>query len=388
MNALMTKSSRQHRILCVHQGGELYGSDRSFLLVVEAIRGGWPDAHVRVILAVDGPLRALLAKVADEVIIRNLCVLRLANPVSTALKGTVGLPYFVGAALREIRRVDLVYINTTVIADYMIAARFATRKCVIHVREIPKAKAMPVVRALVRESHAQIIYNSHATGRAFALPARQPQTVIHNGVAPVTDPVPLQLPGAFSRERPLKIAMLGRISDWKGQDLLIEAAAALAPQDREKLAIRIVGSAFRDAPEPVEALQRRIDAAGLTGHVTLEPFKDDPAEVYLWSDICAVPSRLPEPFGRVAVEAMSYARPVIAAGHGGLVEIVNDKADGWLFAPNDTKALARAIKNALDDPQGVGTIAEAALKQFLNKFSSETMSSKICATLRGCMNPA
>ena len=382
----MNMTEHRLRILCVHQGAELYGSDRSFLQVVESIRRGWPNAHLRVILAADGPLRALLEKVADEVVIRNLCVLRLANPISTISKGTIGLPYFVGAALREIRRADLVYINTTVIADYMIAARFYPRKCVIHVREIPKSKAMPVVRCLVRESRARIIYNSHATEHAFALPARQPQTVIHNGVAPVAAPKLLELPQTFSRERPLRIAMLGRISDWKGQDLLIDSAASLAPQDRERLAIRIVGSTFGNAIEPNVALQLKIDAAGLTDYVTLEPFKDDPTDVYLWSDICAVPSRLPEPFGRVAVEAMSHARPVIAAGHGGLVEIVNDKADGWLFTPNDTQALATAIKSALDDPSGVATIAEAALKTFLDKFSSETMSSKICATLESYMN--
>lgn len=116
-------SSARPRVLCVHQGGELYGSDRSFLASVEAIRAGWPDAHIKVVLAADGPLAALLRVMTDEVAVRDLCILRLANPLATALKSTVGLPYYVARAARDIAKADLAYINTTVIADFMIAAR-------------------------------------------------------------------------------------------------------------------------------------------------------------------------------------------------------------------------------------------------------------------------
>ena len=172
--------ARPH-ILCVHQGGELYGSDRSFLQAVQAIRSGWPDAWVRVVLAVDGPLRPLLAKVADEVIARDLCILRLANPVSTALKGTVALPWYLAQAARDIARADLAYINTTVVADHIIAARMAPAKSIIHVREIPKPRAMPVIRGLCLASGAGLIYNSAATRDALAMPAGRRQAVIPHG---------------------------------------------------------------------------------------------------------------------------------------------------------------------------------------------------------------
>ncbi|MDE8652280.1 glycosyltransferase family 4 protein [Novosphingobium album (ex Liu et al. 2023)] len=371
-------SAGPKRILCVHQGGELYGSDRSFLQIVEAIREGWPDARIRVILAVDGPLRMLLEKVANEVTVQDLCVLRLANAVSTLFKGTIGLPYYLMAAKREINRADLVYINTTVIADYMIAARLPPHKSVIHVREIPKAKAMLVVQRLVRFSRAKIIYNSQATADAFALPVDQIQTVIHNGVAPIDRPAQPEIPAVFTPERPLKLAMLGRISDWKGQNLLIEGVAALLPEDQKRVSVRIVGSTFLNVQGPVDALQRQIDKAGLSRNVSLEPFKDDPAEVYLWSDVCVVPSRLPEPFGRVAIEAMSHARPVIAAAHGGLLEIVRDAKTGWLFKPNDAALLAEAIRQALACPTRLRAMALTALHDFEQRFSSNIMTERVC----------
>ena len=116
--------SENLRILCVHQGAELYGSDRIFLQSVEAIRKAWPEAHIKVILAADGPLNALLKETADEVLVRPVGVLRLANPFVTLLKMTVGLPYFAGKAALDIAAADVAYINTTVIADFQIAARF------------------------------------------------------------------------------------------------------------------------------------------------------------------------------------------------------------------------------------------------------------------------
>ncbi|WP_293882575.1 glycosyltransferase family 4 protein [Sphingomonas sp.] len=369
------------RILCVHQGAELYGSDRSFLQTVVALREGWPNANIRVVLAVDGPLRAMLAQVADSVTVRDLCVLRLVNPMTTGLKATIALPWYLLAAIRDIARADFVYINTTVIADYMLAARVAPRRAVIHVREIPKPKARSVIRGLCRVSGAHIIFNSHATQDAFALPPAQPQVVIHNGVDFVTGPDPLELPDAFTVARPLRMAMLGRINDWKGQDLLVEAVATLPPEDRARVRVRIVGSSFRDAAEPVTILSDQIAAAGLGSIVTLEPFKDDPDEVYRWADICVVPSRMPEPFGRVAIEAMAHGRAVIAAAHGGLTEIVHDPISGWLFPPNDAGALGRIIAEAIRQPGAVERRGKGSEARFSEHFSSVTMSRRFRETL-------
>lgn len=371
---LMTIRSR---ILCVHQGGELYGSDRSFLQAVEAMREAWPNSEIKVVLAVDGPLRGPLEHVGDLVQVRDLCVLRLANPVSTGFKSSIAAPYYLARAMSEIARADLAYINTTVIADFMLAARSAPAKSVIHAREIPKTRAMPIVRGLVRASGARVIFNSEATERAFALSSTQPQAVIHNGVDSVASAKPPALPKIFSKDRPLQVAMLGRISDWKGQDLLIEAVAQLPQELRNRLRLRIVGSAFRDVQGPIEKLEAQIAEAGLGGIITLEPFRDEPAEVYQWSDICVVPSRLPEPFGRVAIEAMAYGRPTIVAAHGGLVEIVEDGISGWLFEPNDASALAAALGNALTAPDELSRRASAALLRFHSSFSSEIMSRRL-----------
>lgn len=67
------------------------------------------------------------------------------------------------------------------------------------------------------------------------------------------------------------------------------------------------------------------------------------------ADVAIVPS-IYEPFGIVALEAASVGTPVVAARSGGLVEFLNDDAHGWGFTPGDPVDLARAVIEALEDP--------------------------------------
>ncbi|KQN34189.1 hypothetical protein ASG37_06140 [Sphingomonas sp. Leaf407] len=375
------------RFLCVHQGAELYGSDRSFLQAVRSLRDGWPDARIDVLLAVDGPLGTALADVADRVRVRDLCVLRLATPVRTLGKATVAAPWYLAAAAYDMARADLVYINTIVIADFTAAARMMPGRSVIHVREIPKPRALPILRGLLRWSRAGLIFNSAATRAIFATLADQRHAVIHNGVDPMEGATAPDLPPRFTPERPLRLAMLGRISDWKGQDLLIEALGRLPAGRTAAIRLRIVGGSYRDTPQPVAALTAAIAAHGLEDSVTLEPFRDDPGGVYGWADLCIVPSRLPEPFGRVAIEAMAHGRPVIAAAHGGLIEIVTDGDSGWLVTPNDPAALARAIAAAQDDPAEIARRGAEALDRFGTHFATAIMDTALRTTIASWLPP-
>ena len=365
------------RILCVHQGGELYGSDRSFLQAVSAFREQFPTTRIDVILAADGPLAESLRRVCDEVRVRDLVVLRLANLGVTLLKCTVGLPYYVTRAYWDGRTADLVYVNTSVIADFMLAARLTPHRYILHVREIPKPKIMPFIRGLCGFSKAMILYNSLATAKSFDLSPDQRQAVIHNGSDPAERVPPLDLPVSFSPERPLRLSLLGRINNWKGQDLLVEALSLLSKDERAKVRVRIVGGVYGGTTELKDALEQQIKKAELGELVRVEPFKDNPGDVYAWSDVSVVPSRLPEPFGRVAIEAMSLGRPVIAARHGGLVEIVQHGQSGWLFTPNDPHALASIIQEILREPDVIRRLGDNALDRFSSNFSTQAMSEKL-----------
>ena len=68
--------SKPKSILCVHQGAELYGSDRMFVMSVSALRTTYPDAKITVVLPQTGPLIEYLEPICDEIIYQELFVLR------------------------------------------------------------------------------------------------------------------------------------------------------------------------------------------------------------------------------------------------------------------------------------------------------------------------
>jgi glycosyltransferase involved in cell wall biosynthesis len=355
------------RFLCVHQGYELYGSDRSFVESVAALRDAWPAADIEVLLPRDGPIVVPLRKAASRMTFAPIWVLRRRALLMLASLGLVRLPSAIWRAARAMRAADIVYVNTVVIADYLIAARMFGGKVLVHVHEIPEGLALIVLRALLRWSRAEIVFNSNATRRAFGLPPTIAQHVVYNAVAGPAEVAPVDYDGT----RALRLLLIGRINRIKGQDVLIEALGRLPADIRNRVEVRIVGGAFEsDAPRE-DALRQAADAHGLSARVAFEPFRDDPAPLYRWADVVVVPSRRPESLGRVAIEAMAHGRPVIASAIGGLTEVVQDGVSGRLVAPNDPAGLAAAIAQAVTEPQSWRAYGSAARVRYLAVFAVE-----------------
>jgi glycosyltransferase involved in cell wall biosynthesis len=344
------------RILCVHQGYELYGSDRSFVESVAALREAWPDADIEVVLPRDGPIVAPLQSVASRVRFAPIWVLRRRAIARLATIGVLRLPVALWRAARAIAAADVVYVNTIVIIDYLIAARFFPDRVLVHVHEIPERHARKAFRALLRWSRAELIFNSQATRSAFDLPSSTVQHVVYNAIAGPPHIAGLDYDGA----RPLRLLMIGRINRIKGQDLLIEALESLPAAVTRRLDVRIVGGSFENDSARENALHRQVQSANLQGIVRFEPFRPDPAPLYQWADVVVIPSRRPESLGRVAIEAMAHGRPAIAAAIGGLTEVVDHGVSGWLVPPNDPARLADAIAQAVAEPQSWRTYSSAA----------------------------
>ena len=139
------------------------------------------------------------------------------------------------------------------------------------------------------------------------------------------------------------LVFVGRLSREKGGALLIDAfarARTQAPGAR----LRIVG----DGPERPE-LEARVASRGMAPHVVFTGWQN-PAGVErelsaAWAAV--VPSLWAEPLGLVAAEPLVRGVPVIAAAHGGLLDIVEPGAGGLLFAPGDEAALAARLTEVL-----------------------------------------
>ena len=92
--------------------------------------------------------------------------------------------------------------------------------------------------------------------------------------------------------------------------------------------------------------------------------------LYDGGDVVVVPTKTPEPFGRVAVEAMSRGRPVIATATGGLTEIVEDGRTGYLVPPSTPQAIAEKLlvfQNHRELVEEMGTRALDRCKMLFDK---------------------
>ncbi|SFI49217.1 Glycosyltransferase involved in cell wall bisynthesis [Bosea sp. OK403] len=362
------------RIACVHQGYELYGSDRSFAESVAALRAAYPLADIEVVLPRPGPILSLLEGKASRVSFEPIWVLRRQALLRLATSGLARLPRALMRAARRLRENDLVYINTSVVTDYTLAAHFFPNKALLHIHEIPEGAARTILRALARWSRAEIIFNSQATRAAFSLHPSTRTHVIYNGVTGPAAPEPVTYDGV----RPLRVLMLGRISRIKGQEVLLEAVAALPPELRTRIELRLVGSAF-ESEERERALPALVAAMGLTGQVSVEPFVSDPSSLYRWADIVAVPSRRPESLGRVAIEAMAFGRPPVVSAIGGLTEVVRDGRSGWLVPPGDAAALSARLRTIIEDPMAWRGFAAAGRARYEALFSERAAMAAIGA---------
>jgi glycosyltransferase involved in cell wall biosynthesis len=353
-------------ILFIHQGYELYGSDRILMLNVRAVKASYPKNEVVVLLPRNGALaEAMKAIPGVTVAIRGLGIVRRYDLKRLRLKFLWRILTF-PRLIRMMNRYKLVYINSVVVADCILAARFCRSKTIVHIHEIPSPTARRFFNPILRFSHADLLFVSEACRRGFGISTGRKQVVLPNGCAPlIADTGFLKDPSKFG------LLILGRISKAKGQWLLLESLAQLDTEIREKIQVKVVGDVYGEQPHLIDSLKELADIYSLRQMISFHPFSPQPDPFYHWSDAVVIPSLTPESFGLVAIEAMSAGKPVIAASHGGLAEIVVDGKTGILFEPGNPQALSEAITYALHNPDKMQQMGQAGKQRYLELFTEE-----------------
>ncbi|MFE9578153.1 glycosyltransferase family 4 protein [Nocardia sp. NPDC006044] len=207
-----------------------------------------------------------------------------------------------------------------------------------------------VLRLLGRLCSRGYLANSRTTLATLPI-GRTPAIVAYPGVELGTE-----LPRADQREpADTVVAVVGRLSPWKGQDVLLRALAATKVRPRQ---VFLIGGTFFDE-EPYRARLEQL-ARELALPVTFTGHVDDPGEYLRASDILVHCSVLPEPFGQVVVEGMHAGCAVIASGPGGPAEIVADGVHGLLVTGGDEHQLSTALDTLIGDPALRRSLATAA----------------------------
>lgn len=153
--------------------------------------------------------------------------------------------------------------------------------------------------------------------------------------------------------------IVGHIQDWKGQHLVAEAVAQ-ARRRFPELRCLIVGGIHRKGVEYGAALRERIARPDLAGHVILTGARHDVPACLDAMDVVIHASVVPEPFGRVLIEAMALGKPLLAPREGGPLVIVVDGETGLLVPPRDAAALGEALTALVADPTRRAAMGRAA----------------------------
>ena len=111
--------------------------------------------------------------------------------------------------------------------------------------------------------------------------------------------------------------------------------------------------------------------------------KQELAACYARADIFALPST-GEGFGLVFLEAMAFARPIVAAAAGGSTDLVEHNVNGLLIPPRDQAALAKALDQLLRDPTLRSTLGQRGAEIARHKYRFDLFQSQFAAILAAC----
>lgn len=240
-----------------------------------------------------------------------------------------------------------------------------------------------------------VIANSHYTADLISQMhpfARSRVRVVHRGTDFATYQPGLVEPdrigalrAAWGIEPDQRVVLLaGRLTGWKGQRVLIEAARLMKARGSADDVVFVLAGDAQGRADYVRELDGLISAGGLTGTVRRVGHCSDMPAAFLAASVATVTSTEPEAFGRVAVEAQAMGVPVVVSDLGAVPETVlappqclPAERTGWRVPPGDAAALADALTDVLAmRPSARDALAQRARRHVESHFSLSHMVSE------------
>ncbi len=181
--------------------------------------------------------------------------------------------------------------------------------------------------------------------------------VIYNGI-------PSRRSSPKTPRSEFNILSVGRLSQEKGHEQLLQAAGILRDRGAGGLRIDVVG----DGPE-MQTLLEQSSAMGLD-NVHFEGYQSDPAAYYDGADLFVLPS-LSEGLPNVLLEAAMYDLPIVSTAVGGVPEMFVHEEEALLVSPGDAEALAASIERCLHDSALCGALAAGARRRVETQFTQD-----------------
>jgi glycosyltransferase involved in cell wall biosynthesis len=191
-------------------------------------------------------------------------------------------------------------------------------------------------------------------------------------IAPIPDGLSDISPSPLPSDTRAELLFVGQVIRGKGVDLMLRAAAQL----NVDFHLTVIGEgnhlAHCQQLSIRLGLSRKVTFIGWVDHHLLDAY-------YQRSRCLVVPSRWPEPFGMVGVEAMARGRPVVAFDVGGISDWLTHNQTGFVARAGDTEDLARQLHLAITNAHDMKRMAANAYNDALQRFNHEQFISQLTA---------
>jgi len=373
---------RKPSVLFIDHAGVLGGAELYLLDIVRPLA-----STSRVVLLEDGPFAERLreAGVATEIVSASprLLDVKKSGAWRSALASIPGLVSTVCRVARRAVKHDVLFANSQkalVVAG--LAGAVTQRPVIWNLHDILTADHFSDFNrrlAVVFGNYFtdRIIVNSKATQDAFLQSGGRVEkpVIVYNGIDPTPfaqfDPADVS-PFRETLDVPQNVPLVGvfsRLAPWKGQHVLLDALPAVP----DVHALLVGDALFRGDESYEETLRHRAVELGVADRVHFLGFRSDVPRLMQLVDIVVHTSVAPEPFGRVIVEGMLAAKPVIATRAGGAIEVIREPDTGTLIPGGDATTLAGAIQAVLDAPREAEQMGRAARIYAEQRFGIDEM---------------
>ncbi len=340
--------------------------------------------HPLVILAEEGPLAEKLREKGIDVrviLLKDKTRNRNRNKLDMHLFVSV-LEFFqyglkIGKLLKK-EKVSCVHTNSLKSAIYgAIAAKSAMIPLVWHIRDnIAEPYLRPIIAKFIRIMAKLlpngIIANSKSTMSSLHLSeAQSVKTLV--AYSSYNGPIGSML-GQSPNRKQFVILLVGRLDEWKGQHVLLDAAKRF--KEQPEVRFWLAGDALFGNDGYKKRLQQFIEDHGLTNVMMLGHVEHIPS-LLQQADLLVHTSIMPEPFGQVIVEGMANGLPVIASDLGGPREIVVPHVTGLLIQPGQPDLLSEAIQWMIDHPEERRHMGEMGMTRVREHFLIESTVKRI-----------
>lgn len=387
---------RQLRVCYLDHTAKLSGGEIALARLLETIDRKAIDPWV--ILAEDGSLAERLRAngIRVDIVPLSDTVLDVRkDSVQSGMFSKVGLILqvlaygFKVAALIRTQPVDIIHTNSLKSDIYgILVSRLCRVPLIWHIRDHIDVTYLPsfavkMMRFLAARVPAFVIANSQSTLDQLHLAVAKPGAVVPSGVDPqgevvydgISSGIPPLAPDTLMTG-PLRIAIVGRLTGWKGQHIFLEAASKLVEAGIDAQFL-IAGTAMFGEDSYVSDLHSQVDRLGLQGKVQFLGHVD-PIDAFLPTvSILVHASTSPEPFGQVVIEGMAAGIPVVATDGGGVKETVVHGETGLLVPMGNAQALADALRMLIDRPELRAKLSTKGRQRVLRHFTASITARKV-----------